>query len=152
MSKRRIRFSLASLLIVSTAVVLFLGYREWKRQTIHHEVDALRAEGVLITGWRPRSVWPSVPTSARLVVHQLRDGNTFQLGSRVCDWDETVASCERLDGRLKDFGVGAVDVFCIDTSDVGYLVDDIRHLGRHRAHFRRMSSNARSVGSEAGDD
>jgi hypothetical protein len=43
---RRIRFSLRALLKVATALILFLGYSQWRRNWIHEECQALMTLGV----------------------------------------------------------------------------------------------------------
>ena len=45
MSKRRIRFSLAGLLLVTTAIAAFLGYSQWRRQNILRQVEAIEQLG-----------------------------------------------------------------------------------------------------------
>lgn len=66
MSKRRFRFSLASLLIVSTAIVLFLGDSQWRRQRILQEGEGFEQSEARIS--LPSSyldyLWQRQPKSA----------------------------------------------------------------------------------------
>jgi hypothetical protein len=44
----RLRFSLVALLMLVTAVAVTLGYAQWRRQSIHREVEALTALGARV--------------------------------------------------------------------------------------------------------
>ena len=58
---RRIRFSLRGLLIVATALILFLGVSQWRRRDILDSCAELKAEGLI-----------------RLILHQDRPARRLQ--------------------------------------------------------------------------
>jgi hypothetical protein len=107
MRQGRFRFSLASLLIVSTAIVLFCGYSQWRRQRMTTACDVLRDAGYYVElpndarDW----LWQRKPTGYKTTVE------TFGLGwsgERVKNQAqlEAIASDLELDGS--DFR-GVVD-------------------------------------------
>jgi len=51
MAKQRLfRFNLAALLMLVTAIALFLGYAQWRRQSILREAEALETRGFTFFG------------------------------------------------------------------------------------------------------
>lgn len=64
------RFSLASLLFLTTAVAIFLGYSQWRRQHILQLCEDLRTLSVVTTV--PNDfidhIWQRVPINATLMV------------------------------------------------------------------------------------
>jgi hypothetical protein len=74
MIRRRYRFSLASLLIVSTAIVLFFGYSQWRRQNILRQAAQFERRGARIA--LPASygdyLWQRHPRSATIYYTKIR--------------------------------------------------------------------------------
>jgi len=65
---RRIRFSMASLLVVTTTIVLFLGYAQWRRQWILNECEYVKNQGIEIAApnnWTD-VIWQRMPETAIL--------------------------------------------------------------------------------------
>jgi hypothetical protein len=90
MRHRRFRFSLTSLLIVSTAIVLFLGYSQWRRQLILRRVDELTtrtyASVEVPNNWIDL-VWQRRPISSHVYVYSPEWKVTCdELGIKKIEW------------------------------------------------------------------
>jgi len=108
MSKRRIRFSLASLLIVSTAIVLFLGYAQWRSQRIISQCLELRDEGVDIDA-PPETFWPSVPIVATVKFSYVRPGR-YESGGKTFSPEQAKRHFRSLDARMRKLGIQQVGI------------------------------------------
>jgi hypothetical protein len=118
MNKRRhIRFSMATLLLATTAAALFLGYSQWRRKWMLTEIRALRAEGVLVavkSDWIDR-LWLRTPEEGLIYFADVSP-TLRRLGSGVYDWKERDGDqhYDSLEKRCRYLGVK--DVFCMKTS------------------------------------
>ncbi len=63
------RFSLNTLLILITAVAVFLGYSQWRRQQIIAACESLETEGVYISlpNERRDRIWQRPPTDGEVI-------------------------------------------------------------------------------------
>jgi hypothetical protein len=132
MSKRRFRFRLSSLLIVSTAVVLFLGYAQWRRQFLQREAEALLTRDVLVMTnndfYKPVGFWPPPPEKAFFTVYA--DGaNRIGQGRQTYTVEEAKSRFGELERRSKRLGVREFSICMLHCPECGgadtlYSVDE----------------------------
>jgi hypothetical protein len=63
---KRLRFNLRTLLVIVALVAMFLGYAQWRRQSIQREAKELEAVGFTLL-WQDTWadwIWPVVPAEA----------------------------------------------------------------------------------------
>jgi hypothetical protein len=75
-NRHRLRFSLAGLLLAMAAISLFLGYAQWRRQTLLRQAKELEAYGFrlqLRDRWA-NLIWPEVAKEATFASRYLEDG------------------------------------------------------------------------------
>src|SRR5687768_8697088 len=102
---KRFRFSLRLLIVLVSALALFMGYSQYRRREILKVVAELKAEGYVFPvpdEWFDRLVWQRKPTVARLI----SGGLVFQMymGSAVGTIRTEPASDEAIE-KLKRLGV-----------------------------------------------
>jgi hypothetical protein len=116
----RFRFSIAALLLIVTAISLFLGYARWRRQWMLKEIDALRAEGVQVWGIRDAwidHIWMRTPYGADIHYAEVSPTQR-QLGHTTYEYlkGEGREHYKSLERRCLDLGVKNVDLGPIGTT------------------------------------
>jgi hypothetical protein len=102
---KRLRFSLAALMLMTTALAVGVGFVQARRNWIVREAEALRAEGCFISvpaGWDDE-LWPTAPPAAGIFV--LRWSGKYKIGAETYTLKEAQARCKDLEQRLKALGV-----------------------------------------------
>lgn len=121
-----IRFSLARLLLLVTAIVLVIGFCEARRRSIVREARSLAAEGVAVAhrpagvvavpvgipdDWVDR-VWQRRPNEASLHVTELTP-DKFRVGDAILSRRELLTRLLSLEERARALGARNVDI-CAD--------------------------------------
>jgi hypothetical protein len=109
-SKRRwLRFSTRTMLVVMAIVAAFLGYAQWRRQTIMREAAALNSQGFTLL-WRHSWIdwiWPQAPSEAAFEYYR-EPGGKYRTASGVYTSQELEARYVHACDRLRALGVKTV--------------------------------------------
>lgn len=121
----RFRFNLRTVFVLATAVVLFLGYSQYRRRTILREAESLKQSGAefhIDSEWRDL-VWQRAPDSANIPVQKM--GDRFRISS---NWQQNAPlkngqNAQRIASRvralksdLERIGVDDVHIIFVDFS------------------------------------
>jgi hypothetical protein len=130
------RFSLRALLILVTAMALFLGYSQWWRHSIRTLVKELGTIGVDIayrpppmvsaeTGVLPNEfrdeLWQRAPTTASIHVFELSP-DRFRIGETLYSRPELIVRLLGIEKQLR--GIGVTDVGVAADGKVPYSPSD----------------------------
>jgi hypothetical protein len=121
-----IRFSLARLLIILTAIILLFGYTQARRHSMRREAAALEREGVTVSRLPPGEfsapqglpndlidkVWQRRPTHANLYVMELTP-DKFRVGDDSVNRQQLFDRLLLLDSRVRALGAQNVNI-CAD--------------------------------------
>lgn len=102
------RFSLKALLIITALVATFLGYAQWRRQSIMREARALEPQGFTLLWQRTWAdwIWPVVPKDAAYEYYELLSPYQVKAGSNVFyTEDEANTFYTKAMDRLRALGV-----------------------------------------------
>ena len=112
--RHRFQFGLSAMLLLVAAISSFLGYAQWKRQTILREAKELEAHGVSLQlryRWA-NLIWPAVEKDAKLNFQYTRD-RKLVVGSKTYDRKKEekkiIADAQPLYNRLDELGVENLD-------------------------------------------
>jgi hypothetical protein len=110
---KRIRFSLRLLIVLVSAIALFLGYSQWRRREILKLCDQLKQERYSFTvpdDWRDRWLWQRKPTVAKVQYVPDYDQEVLIRVRRVNGQDVISAEVKPQEiERLKKLGVVEVE-------------------------------------------
>jgi hypothetical protein len=118
---KRFRFSLSALLVLLTALALFIGLSQARRRSILKETDALRNAGANVpisdTWWD--KVWLRIPDEASVVLSKKPPGK-YEMGQTTNDKENAIKIGQSLQKRLVDLGVRKVTIIIQNNDPKGF--------------------------------
>ena len=132
----RFRFSLRTVFVLVTVVILLIGFSQWRRRYIRREMSELGKNGVDIcyrpppmftaaTGVLPDDlrdkIWQRAPTTGDIKVLELSP-DKFRIGSTVYDRPKLYVRLLALEKQLR--GIGVTEVQVLADGNVPYTPSD----------------------------
>jgi hypothetical protein len=134
------RFSLRTLFAVSSVIVLFLGFSQWRRGHIRSECEALQDLGVNLADANGRYqlsadnwFWPNAPDRA-VIVFEVLQANKLRKRGVTYSVQEAQTHCYALDRRIRALGVKTIQIavvrslFLNDLDSLNSAVELSRYL------------------------